>query len=119
MGKSEVTPLVLLIDQIGAAREKAEAAKKLEEQLKPILEKYELKTGSYAGTTFNLTVSERIETNYSVEKVYKHLGVKGLLKVVKVVVKALKERVTLAELDNLVDGTPSAKSTYSFSRVGK
>lgn len=119
MGKVEASPLALLIDNIGAARAKKKEAEELDEKLKPILDKYALDKGTYSGMEYSLTVGERIESNYSVEKVYKHLGIKGLLKVVKVVVKTLKEKVTLADLDNLIEGEPKPHKTYSFSRLGK
>jgi hypothetical protein len=118
MENSSKTPLEILIDTIGEARAKKEKAEQLEEKLKPSLAAYNLQKGFYAGDQYVLTVGERIETNYSVEKVYKRLGIKGLLKVVKVVVSKLKGQVTLAQMDGLVDGEPKTTKTYSYNKKG-
>jgi hypothetical protein len=110
------TPLMLLIDAIGEARAQQAEAKEREEKLKPSLVKYNLGKGAHEGLNYVLTVGERIETTYSVEKVYKLLGIKKLQSVVKVLVGELKKHVTLSQLDGLAEGKPNTTTTFSFAK---
>ncbi len=92
---------------------------KIEEQLNSILSSFKeknLANGEYFGDSGKLVVGERVDTILSPNKVYKMLGEKKFMEIVKVVKKDAEKYMSKSDMDKTALETKITK-TYSLKGV--